>query len=368
MADRPLRPATDHRLGRPLPHQPANRPQPPPKAACAFARHPPLGERAHTELPRVSAGYPLPPGRLATCSSPVRHVRPPKGTPFDLHALGTPPALILSQDQTLHHRHRPGVQVALGVRPAVDFFRACCGRRPQADPRNGAAIPRNPPGRDLPAIPPGRRADLIIASSSAHSRPERPRQTRVPTSLALPPRCLCSLVKVRPSRAQLCPALLQGGCHGPRRRGCSHVVVANVASLHVTSWSPARSRGPDRRSSPAGTESTLSPVLRQGFRRIKIRAPRGVSQPRRVGSFPPKPQQLYGPCFPVSRPIHTHRCTSWSHSSNSPCPGRSGSRYPAPGLVHRSWEHMQASSAHVVPRQSIPRELLENPLIGGIVN
>ena len=28
--------------------------------------------------------------------------QPPEGTPFDLHALGTPPALILSQDQTLH--------------------------------------------------------------------------------------------------------------------------------------------------------------------------------------------------------------------------------------------------------------------------
>jgi hypothetical protein len=28
----------------------------------------------------------------------------PEGTPFDLHALGTPPALILSQDQTLHQK------------------------------------------------------------------------------------------------------------------------------------------------------------------------------------------------------------------------------------------------------------------------
>src|SRR5687768_5553168 len=28
---------------------------------------------------------------------------PPESEPFDLHALGTPPALILSQDQTLHH-------------------------------------------------------------------------------------------------------------------------------------------------------------------------------------------------------------------------------------------------------------------------
>jgi hypothetical protein len=29
----------------------------------------------------------------------------PKAAPFDLHALGTPPALILSQDQTLHQNH-----------------------------------------------------------------------------------------------------------------------------------------------------------------------------------------------------------------------------------------------------------------------
>ncbi len=33
VADRPLRPATDHRLGGPLPHQLANRPQAPPKAS-----------------------------------------------------------------------------------------------------------------------------------------------------------------------------------------------------------------------------------------------------------------------------------------------------------------------------------------------
>src|SRR5699024_10466287 len=51
----------------------------------------------------VSDGYPPSRGRLSTRSSPVRHVSCPKATPFDLHALGTPPALILSQDQTLHH-------------------------------------------------------------------------------------------------------------------------------------------------------------------------------------------------------------------------------------------------------------------------
>ena len=62
----------------------------------------PTGRRAYAELPLVSEGYPPPRGRLPTCSSPVRHVSRPKPTPSDLHALGAPPALILSQDQTLH--------------------------------------------------------------------------------------------------------------------------------------------------------------------------------------------------------------------------------------------------------------------------
>ena len=105
MAGRPLRPATDHRLGRPLPHQRANRTQPPPGATSkeAFPLHC-LQRRAYAVLHPVSEAYPPHQGRLATCSSPVRHGRPPKGLPFDLHALGTPPALILSQDQTLHQK------------------------------------------------------------------------------------------------------------------------------------------------------------------------------------------------------------------------------------------------------------------------
>ena len=39
---------------------------------------------------------------MPTCSAPVRRVSEANPTPLDLHALGTPPALILSQDQTLH--------------------------------------------------------------------------------------------------------------------------------------------------------------------------------------------------------------------------------------------------------------------------
>jgi hypothetical protein len=57
---------------------------------------------AYAGLPAVSRGCPPPRGRLPTCSAPVRRVIRPKPDPLDLHALGTPPALILSQDQTLH--------------------------------------------------------------------------------------------------------------------------------------------------------------------------------------------------------------------------------------------------------------------------
>src|SRR5690625_7434974 len=60
-------------------------------------------------LAHVSASYPNLTGRLPTCYSPIRrsfHKRPPEGfsllPALDLHVLGTPPAFVLSQDQTLH--------------------------------------------------------------------------------------------------------------------------------------------------------------------------------------------------------------------------------------------------------------------------
>ena len=54
-------------------------------------------------LATVSSSYPSPKGMLAIYYSPVRHLADiPKGPfSFDLHVLGTPPAFVLSQDQTL---------------------------------------------------------------------------------------------------------------------------------------------------------------------------------------------------------------------------------------------------------------------------
>ena len=101
VTDRPLRPATRRRLGEPLPHQLADRP------------------RAHLEAtayaifdPKTICGInPSFPG-LSPTSRQVTHVlltRPPleiskassKDFPFDLHVLSTPPAFVLSQNQTL---------------------------------------------------------------------------------------------------------------------------------------------------------------------------------------------------------------------------------------------------------------------------
>ena len=107
MAGRPLRPATDRRLGELLPRQLANRARAPLQAGGLSV--PPFNNCHHAVplryavLATLSGRYSPLEGRLPTCYSPVRHsTHPPKGTfASDLHVLGTPPALILSQDQTL---------------------------------------------------------------------------------------------------------------------------------------------------------------------------------------------------------------------------------------------------------------------------
>ncbi len=55
-------------------------------------------------LARVSPGYPPLLGKLLTCYAPVRRFThlPKEVFSLDLHVLGTPPAFVLSQDQTLH--------------------------------------------------------------------------------------------------------------------------------------------------------------------------------------------------------------------------------------------------------------------------
>ncbi len=62
-------------------------------------------KREYPVLIQVSLGYPGLRGRLLTCYSPVRRsvigLVTRTYSSLDLHALGTPPAFVLSQDQTL---------------------------------------------------------------------------------------------------------------------------------------------------------------------------------------------------------------------------------------------------------------------------
>ena len=75
MTGRALTPATRHRLGRPLPHQLADRPRAHPTARASMRG--PLSRSAskpapHAVLAQVSLGYPPLSGRSLTCYSPVR--------------------------------------------------------------------------------------------------------------------------------------------------------------------------------------------------------------------------------------------------------------------------------------------------------
>ena len=64
--------------------------------------HTPCDMWSYPVLDPVSQAYPRAEGRSPTCYSPVRRsCTPERALPLDLHVLSTPPAFVLSQDQTL---------------------------------------------------------------------------------------------------------------------------------------------------------------------------------------------------------------------------------------------------------------------------
>ena len=68
---------------------------------------PPCDRRSYPVLDPVSQAYPRVKGRLLTYYSPVRHSSTQckhQASAFDLHVLSTPPAFVLSQDQTLRQK------------------------------------------------------------------------------------------------------------------------------------------------------------------------------------------------------------------------------------------------------------------------
>ena len=104
VTDRPLRPATRRSLGEPLPHQQTDRTRANPVAAAEatftlaglWGINPPFGglfpstgHVTHVLLTRAPLG-------ILKASS--------KDSPFNLHVLNTPPAFVLSQNQTLRKK------------------------------------------------------------------------------------------------------------------------------------------------------------------------------------------------------------------------------------------------------------------------
>jgi hypothetical protein len=92
VADHPLKPAMDRRLGRPLPHQLPN----PTRANPLAINLSPEGHiRYYSQFPGA-----IPYQRAYSHALLTRPPLDPKIS-LDLHVLGLPPAFVLSQDQTL---------------------------------------------------------------------------------------------------------------------------------------------------------------------------------------------------------------------------------------------------------------------------
>ena len=109
VAGRPLRPATRHSLGEPLPHQLADRP----RAHQEAPGCPGFGVAKMSSL--ATCGINSPFGELSPTSRQIAHVLrtlaplnitciATNNIPFDLHVLSTPPAFVLSQNQTLREK------------------------------------------------------------------------------------------------------------------------------------------------------------------------------------------------------------------------------------------------------------------------
>ena len=100
VAGHPLRPATRHRLGEPLPHQLTNRPRAHPQAHCCFNLAITCG--INPSFPGLSHSWGQVTHVLLTRAPLKTNLASYACFPFDLHVLSTPPAFVLSQNQTLH--------------------------------------------------------------------------------------------------------------------------------------------------------------------------------------------------------------------------------------------------------------------------
>ena len=105
----------------------------------------------HPVLASLSKRYPGLWGRLPTCYSPVRRSSTPEGAfPLDLHVLSTPPAFVLSQDQTLRdnlvlatRRPRDKRWMSLSSKTRHKFASLSCGQYRPSSRQSSNARPHD---------------------------------------------------------------------------------------------------------------------------------------------------------------------------------------------------------------------------------
>jgi hypothetical protein len=199
VADHPLRPATDRRLGRPLPHQLPNRTQAAPKAHYCFVPQ---------DICGISPSFPgLSPtsGHIPTRYSPVRRCH---CWPRDLHVLSMPPAFTLSQDQTLRfiHHHQAQNPAAAPNHPALTL-----------SPTNFPTTPRTPDTKPSPPKAPPPLRDNTRAPTAhptpqhqAHHRTQHPKaqSTAIPQPSTQP--------SIRTAKNQTLPKPIQLSMNNPQ--------------------------------------------------------------------------------------------------------------------------------------------------------
>ena len=123
--DHPLKPGTRRSLGEPLPHQQADRARTNPQATAEAIFN-----------PKVPWGINPPFGGLSPTRGYVVHVlltrAPLESTnintgviSFDLHVLNTPPAFVLSQNQTLRKNSEKNDPASL-LKRLFHFWNGCC--------------------------------------------------------------------------------------------------------------------------------------------------------------------------------------------------------------------------------------------------
>ena len=167
MAGHPLRPATDRRLGRPLPYQLANRTRAHP-IARACKQRPSFSPRTYAVLARVSPGCPPLQGRFPRVTHPSATLLAPKDFRVRL-ACVRHAASVQSEpgSNSSVHLSRPPKRPILAQR--VTFSRKCSVDISQASPAT-TEHPHKLPERIVKELLPASRRPPILHAVSTASR------------------------------------------------------------------------------------------------------------------------------------------------------------------------------------------------------